>query len=316
MKRSILMIGLLIHSIYTIAQTTNSFPTNGNVGIGTEDLVSNLTIGEYGGSIALRDRTTTITGTSSLGRLKFYDYFGEAANIALEHNYYFGDIPRAMLFSVNGAERLRISSNGNVGIGLTNPNVPFHISRYGTNVIGDLTLISRFTDPTGIKGVSLGYNQSSQAGIIYSENNTGVGSPLEFWTYNGGSFASRMVFTQGGNLGIGISTPSEKLAVNGNIRAKEIKVENANWPDYVFSKSYPLPTLQETEEHIKEKGHLPGIPSASEVKTNGFDLGDMNAKLLQKIEELTLHLIEQNKNQKVLQDELRALKMELQKSKI
>jgi len=94
-----------------------------------------------------------------------------------------------------------------------------------------------------------------------------------------------------GNLGIGTSSPTERLAVNGKIRAKEIKVENANWPDFVFAKSYALPTLKETEKHIKEKGHLPGVPSAAEVRANGIDLGEMNAKLLQKIEELTLHLI-------------------------
>lgn len=98
-----------------------------------------------------------------------------------------------------------------------------------------------------------------------------------------------------GNLGIGTTTPKERLSVNGKIRAHEIKVETANWPDYVFAKDYKLPSLQETEKHINEKGHLPGIPSAQAVKTNGIDLGEMNAKLLQKIEELTLHVIEQNK---------------------
>jgi hypothetical protein len=98
-----------------------------------------------------------------------------------------------------------------------------------------------------------------------------------------------------GNVGIGTATPKEKLSVNGKIRAHEIKVETANWPDYVFAKDYELPTLRETEKHIKDKGHLPGIPSAAEVKANGVDLGEMNAKLLQKIEELTLHLIEKEK---------------------
>lgn len=95
-----------------------------------------------------------------------------------------------------------------------------------------------------------------------------------------------------GNIGLGTLTPKEKLSVNGKIRAQEIKVETANWPDYVFAKDYKLESLEETERHIKEKGHLPEIPSAEEVKTNGVDLGEMNAKLLKKIEELTLYLIE------------------------
>jgi hypothetical protein len=95
-----------------------------------------------------------------------------------------------------------------------------------------------------------------------------------------------------GNVGLGTVSPKERLSVNGKIRAHEIKVETANWPDYVFAKDYQLPSLKETEQHIKEKGHLPGIPSAEEVKTNGVDLGEMNAKLLKKIEELTLHLIQ------------------------
>ncbi|WP_316810307.1 hypothetical protein [Pedobacter heparinus] len=107
-----------------------------------------------------------------------------------------------------------------------------------------------------------------------------------------------------GKVGIGTTTPTEKLSVNGKIRAHEIKVETANWPDYVFTKDYQLLSLQQTEQHIKEKGHLPGIPSAAEAKSNGIDLGEMNAKLLQKIEELTLHLIEQNKKIEMQSSEL------------
>ena len=109
-----------------------------------------------------------------------------------------------------------------------------------------------------------------------------------------------------GNIGIGTSDPKGyRLAVNGKIRAQEIKVEALPWPDYVFEKDYQLQTLQETEKHIKDKSHLPGIPSAAEVKANGIDLGEMNAKLLQKIEELTLHLIEKDKHIENLESRLK-----------
>jgi len=104
-----------------------------------------------------------------------------------------------------------------------------------------------------------------------------------------------MSFRPDGNVGIGTTTPNAKLAVNGRIRAQEIKVEIAEWPDYVFAEDYQLPSLQQTEKHIKEKGYLPGIPSAEEVKANGVDLGDMNAKLLKKMEEMTLIMIQLNK---------------------
>ena len=117
-----------------------------------------------------------------------------------------------------------------------------------------------------------------------------------------------MVMRDNGNIGIGTINPSDKLSVNGNIRAHEIKVETANWPDYVFAKDYELPSLKETEQYIKDKGQLPGMPSADEVKANGIDLGDINARLLKKIEEMTLHLIEIKKENE--QEKLEKMKLE------
>ncbi|TCC97696.1 hypothetical protein [Pedobacter hiemivivus] len=109
-----------------------------------------------------------------------------------------------------------------------------------------------------------------------------------------------------------LDTRGYKLALAGNIVAEAVTVKlQGSWPDYVFTKSYQLPSLQKIEKHIKEKGYLPGIPSTKEVEAEGINLGEMNAKLLQKIEELTLHLIEQDKNQKALQEEVRGIKIEL-----
>ncbi|CAM1361501.1 conserved hypothetical protein [Tenacibaculum sediminilitoris] len=114
-----------------------------------------------------------------------------------------------------------------------------------------------------------------------------------------------------GSVGIGTTdTKGFKLGVDGKIAATEVKVATyTNWPDYVFSKEYQLPTLQEVAQHIQEKGHLQNIPSAKEVKDNGgIELGEMNRKLLEKIEELTLYTIQQQKEIEELKKENRLLK--------
>ncbi len=101
-----------------------------------------------------------------------------------------------------------------------------------------------------------------------------------------------------GSISIGTQlTPiGYKLAVGGKIIAEELKVQlQAQWPDYVFSKDYKLPSLAEVEKQIKEKGHLANVPSAKEVEANGFEVGEMARIQQEKIEELTLYIIELNK---------------------
>lgn len=98
---------------------------------------------------------------------------------------------------------------------------------------------------------------------------------------------------------IGIGTKDTKgytLAVAGKIVTEEVKVAlRTSWPDYVFEKEYDLPTLEDVAIHIKQKGHLQNIPSAEEVSNEGINLGEMNSRLLQKIEELTLYIIDINR---------------------
>ncbi|MEX0275122.1 MAG: hypothetical protein AB3N16_12165 [Flavobacteriaceae bacterium] len=97
-----------------------------------------------------------------------------------------------------------------------------------------------------------------------------------------------------GEVAIGTSSVpvGYKLAVEGKIRTREVRVDQDTWPDYVFKTDYDLPSLDFIQKHIQEKGHLPNIPSATEVEVNGIELGEMNKLLLEKIEELTLHIIQ------------------------
>lgn len=106
---------------------------------------------------------------------------------------------------------------------------------------------------------------------------------------------NRFVVTNSGKVGINVDNPTSALEVNGTIRAKEVKIESTGWADFVFDKKYKLPSLREVESHILKNMHLEGIPSENDVKTNGVDLGTMNVKLLQKVEELTLYVIQQDK---------------------
>lgn len=150
-----------------------------------------------------------------------------------------------------------------------------------------------------------GNSQPNQGKILFytTDPRTVVGNEL----YSG---SIAMEIRGNGNVGIGTANPTNKLDVNGTIHSKEVKVDMDNWSDFVFKKQYNLPTLAEVEKHIAEKGHLENIPSEAEVLKNGISLGEMNAKLLQKIEELTLYVLKQDKSIEDLKIEVNKLKKE------
>lgn len=127
------------------------------------------------------------------------------------------------------------------------------------------------------------------------------------------AFAGDITFTQGvwnssGNVGIGTTTPTNKLEVKGKIKTQEVNVTMADWPDYVFAPEYNLIPLDSLNEFILANRHLPDVPSEKSVLENGVNLGEMDRILLKKVEELTLYLIEQKKETEELRKEIQQLK--------
>lgn len=129
-----------------------------------------------------------------------------------------------------------------------------------------------------------------------------------------------------GNVGIGTTNPDSKLTVAGDIHAQELKLDlnGSVAPDYVFKENYNLKSLEEVEAFINNKGHLPNIPSGKEMEEQGINLKDLNLKLLEKIEELTLYAIQQEykisyqqktmeKQKKWFQNEINLLTLKIQK---
>ncbi len=256
MKKSIfLSVSFVLVSFIGTAQN-NTFPTTGNVGIGTTNPGARL------------DVLTTSGQTESLARFKIYD------------------APSDYLQFTNST-------------GAENQFIPLIKGHHQSDNRITLAIMGSTSDAMDNGTHALvNFDARRPTGPVQNR-------PLFSWT----SYTTKMMtMTANGNLGIGTATPDSKLAVNGKIHAKEVKVDLTGWPDYVFENSYNLPSLQEVENHIVEEGHLPNIPSASEVEKNGIQLGEMNAKLLQKIEELTLYMIAQDKKTKQLQKEIELLK--------
>jgi hypothetical protein len=127
---------------------------------------------------------------------------------------------------------------------------------------------------------------------------------------NGWQINEKMVYINDANVSIGTNIIPEgfNFAVNGKIVAKEVKVTLDEWPDFVFKPNYDLMPINEIENFIINNNHLPSIPTEDEVKEKGVYLGELNAKLLQKVEELTLYIIEQNKKIENLQNQINELK--------
>ena len=172
----------------------------------------------------------------------------------------------------NNTVGLYIGNLGKVGIGTTSPS--YQLS-FGKN---DGATLAMYENEHGVNMTGLRYNVE-KIGLELIANNT-VG----------------LYIANGGNVGVGTLIPDKELTVNGTIHAKEVLVDNLGpLADFVFKPTYKLMSLYEVEQYVNANRHLPEIPSASEVEKKGLNLGEMQNKLLQKVEELTLYIIEQQK---------------------
>ena len=213
---------------------------------------------------------------------------------------------------------LFIADGGNVGIGTINPTARLTIQAGPNGFPTPLKAISIVgpnspANSDSAQEISWDFSSAGSASIR-SYRGTSWDTYMQFSTNSisttGNVPQVRMHISENGNVGIGTTIPDSKLAVNGTIHSREVKVDMSGWPDYVFKKEYNLPTLEEVEKHIAVKGHLENIPTEEEVLKNGINLGEMNAKLLQKIEELTLYMIEMKKENEEMKKQNNLIKAE------
>lgn len=199
---------------------------------------------------------------------------------------------------------------GPVGIGTTTPKGTLDVNgtfvTY-TNIDPRFTLGNLdFMPNTGT--TVMGWNRSAGGGessFVANQLDGSIGG-FAFYNHNNAGQEQRLMWMLGnGNVVIGTGEASNyKLSVDGNIHTKEVNVNMDNWPDYVFATEYRKMPLFEIEAYISKNKHLPEMPSADEIQKDGLNLAEMNKLLVQKVEELTLHLIEQNKRITLQEKEL------------
>ena len=203
------------------------------------------------------------------------------------------------MFFQNNGNGFVIDTNGYVGFNTNYPKQKIHVVDH--NIL--ITRTSARSDGITNGAIMFGDEATSSCrhgawGIEYVDSeNEGYGlnffKPYTSCNTNPGNY--KLFLADNGNVGIGTKTPLAKLTVDGNICAKEVRVSLSGspcWPDYVFANDYELMKISDLKHYIQTNSHLPGIPSAAEVEENGVELGAATEMLLQKIEEMTLYIIQ------------------------
>ncbi len=268
----------------------------GNILISRTAEISSKALGSTNGSILFGDETSTSYPYGSWG-IEYVNSNDEG------HGLNFWKTCDQNGVGLNNVVFLSevLDRKGYVGIGTNDPKQKLHV------VDGNI-LISRSSTSSSAPGSACGSmmfgnivgdgHPLSKWAIGYCRKEDGNGG-LNFWRpYNDGTgLLNYAIFIDDANGYVGINTncPTSRLSVDGTIRAKEVVVTLQGWCDHVFLPDYKLSGLYDLEAYVKEHRHLPGVPTESEVLEDGARIGEMNAILLQKVEELTLYVIELQK---------------------
>lgn len=289
---------------YFVDRGSLKFYTRGADGLAPRMVIDH--VGSIGIGRAVPQYTLDVYGTARFGEYAFIGsginqgFYEDATNGAYrsknngENGFYFQNEAGAntrMFVGLNG------SYAGRVGIGTVFPESAL-------DVVGDAKLSGDFRLANS-KGI--GWNTPGKYGAIVNTD-----ANLLFYTGTA-AYNERLRIEANGNVAIGTATNSKnyKLAVEGTIGARRLKVTQESWADYVFDSAYRLPSLREVEHFIQQNKHLPEVPSAAVVKEEGLDVGNNQALLLKKIEELTLYIIEQNKKMEKLEQQVATLQQKL-----
>lgn len=298
----------------------SNFMGNNNTAFGSSALRNNQTgnyntaLGSVAGYYAQGSNNIFIgynAGYNELGSNKLYIESSDADSL------------NALIFGNFGSNKLRfngktegvydVMNNDDPAIYGENDNSDFYgigvLGRGGWKGVEGVVSQTGTSDYYGVSGQSFGINSGANYGVY----GFAIGGGSNFGVYGSASGSTSYAGYFEGDVAIGDNFPKKatgyRLSVDGKVAAEEVLVDlNGDWPDYVFHHDYNLKSLDEVKSHIQEKGHLPNVPSAKEIQDNGILLGNMNKVLLEKIEELTLYILQQE--EKLKNYELRLTKLE------